>query len=52
MKNFVNIRDISTKDLKKIILDAKKRKEKRKNLNTLDADKDAPLKGKMLIQMF
>ncbi len=52
MKNFINIRDIPSKDLKKIILDAKKRKSKRKNLNTLDADKDSPLKGKLLIQMF
>ena len=52
MKHFTNIRDISSKDLKKIILDAKKRKSKRKNLNTLDTDKDAPLKGKLLIQMF
>ena len=30
----------------------KKRKIKRKNLNTLDVDKDNPLKGKLLIQMF
>jgi ornithine carbamoyltransferase len=33
-------------------LDAKKRKIKRKNLSTLDVDKDNPLKGKLLIQMF
>ena len=52
MKHFINIRDIPSKDLKKIILDAKKRKSKRKKLNTLDADKDSPLKGKLLIQMF
>ena len=30
----------------------KKQKKKRKNLNTLDLDKDRPLKGKLLIQMF
>jgi len=52
MKNFINIKDISSKDLKKIILDAKRRKSKRKKSNVLDIDKDAPLKGKMLIQMF
>ena len=52
MKNFINIRDIPSRDLKKIILDAKKRKIKRKNMNTLDADRDLPLKGKLLIQMF
>ena len=52
MKHFINIRDISRKNLKKIILDAKKRKSRRKKLNTLDVDKDSPLKGKLLIQMF
>ena len=52
MKHFINIRDISSKDLKKIVLDAKKRKNKRKKMNTLDVDKGAPLKGKLLIQMF
>ena len=52
MKNFINIKDIPIKDLKKIVLDAKKRKSKRKKFNTLDLDKDSPLKGKILIQMF
>ncbi len=52
MKNFIHIKDIPYKDLKRIILDAKKRKIKRKKYNTLDVDKDSPLKGKILIQMF
>ena len=52
MKNFLHIRDIPLKDLKKIISDAKNRKSKRKKLNTLDPDKDSPLKGKILLQMF
>ncbi len=52
IKHFINLKDIPASDLKKIILDAKKRKIKRKNLNTLDVDKDNPLKGKLLIQMF
>ncbi len=52
MKHFINLEDIKTKDLKKILKDAKKRKFKRKNFNTLDIDKGAPLKGKILIQMF
>ena len=52
MKHFINLKDISAYDLRKIILDAKKRKLKRKNLNTLELDKDSPLKGKLLIQMF
>ncbi len=52
MKHFINLIDISTGDLRKIFIDAKKRKERRKNLSSLDVDKDAPLKGKLLIQMF
>ncbi len=52
MKHFINLKDISAKDLRKIIDDAQKRKNLRKKLNHLDADKDAPLKGKLLIQMF
>ena len=52
MKNFINLKDISSLDLRKIILNAKKGKIKRKNLNTLDVDKDKPLEGKLLIQMF
>ncbi|MFL2892639.1 MAG: ornithine carbamoyltransferase [Candidatus Pelagibacter sp.] len=52
MKHFINIKDIPSKDLRKILDDAKKRKNRRKNLNTLDIDKDRPLRGKLLIQMF
>ena len=52
MKNFLHIKDIPLRDLKKIISDAKNRKAKRKRLNTLDPDKDQPLKGKILLQMF
>ncbi len=52
MKHFLNLKDINSKDLRKILVDAKKRKKLRKNLNTLDIDKGAPLKGKLLIQMF
>ena len=52
MKHFINLKDIQAKDLRKIIVDAKKRKKKRRNLNILDLDKDSPLKGKLLIQMF
>ena len=52
MKNFINLKDIPSKDLRKIIIDAKNRKYLRKKLNNLEIDKDAPLKGKLLIQMF
>tara|TARA_B110001452_G_scaffold153413_1_gene127642 strand:+ start:1159 stop:2088 length:930 start_codon:yes stop_codon:yes gene_type:complete len=52
MTHFINLKDISATDLRKIIQDAKKRKQKRKNFSILDVDKDRPLKGKLLIQMF
>ena len=52
MSNFINIKDISAKDLRKILNDAKKRKNKRKKLSTLDIDRDRPLEGKLLIQMY
>ena len=52
MKHFINLKDIKAIDLRKIILDTRKRKKKRKNFNILDPDKDSPLKGKLLIQMF
>ena len=52
MKHFINLKDIPKSDLRKIIEDAKKRKLNRKKLSTLDTDKDNPLKGKLLIQMF
>ncbi len=52
MKHFINLKDIPAIDLRSIIEDAKKRKAKRNKLNTLDIDKDNPLKGKLLIQMF
>ena len=52
MKHFINLKDISAKDLRKILIDAKKRKKSRKKLSTLEVDKSSPLKDKLLIQMF
>tara|TARA_B110001452_G_scaffold134791_1_gene112102 strand:- start:1321 stop:2250 length:930 start_codon:yes stop_codon:yes gene_type:complete len=52
MKHFINLKDIPATDLKKIIKEAKNRKLKRKKLDTLEVDRDNPLKGKLLIQMF
>ncbi len=52
MKNFINLKDISAKDLRKILNDAKKRKIKRKKLSKVEVDKDQPLKGKLIIQMY
>ena len=52
MKHFINLKDIPAKDLRKILIDAKKRKINRKRLSTLEVDQGSPLKGKLLIQMF
>ena len=52
MKHFINLKDIPSKDLRKIIVDAKERKKQRKKLNILEPDRRSPLKGKMLVQMF
>ena len=52
MKHFINLEDIPLKDLKKILIDAKKRKQRRLKLATLEKDKDLPLQGKLLVQMF
>ena len=52
MKHFIHLKDIPAKDLRKILVDTKKRKKKRAKSSTLELDKDAPLKGKLLIQMF
>ena len=52
MKHFINLKDIPAKDLRKILIDAKKRKSARKKFTNLQIDKGAPLKGKLLIQMF
>ena len=52
MKHFINLKDIPASDLRKIISDAKKRKINRKKFNKIKIDKDKPLNGKLLIQMF
>ena len=52
MRNFINLKDISAEGLRKILNDAKKRKNKRKKLSTLDIDRDRLLEGKLLIQMY
>jgi len=52
MNHFITLKDIPASELRRIINDAKKRKDKRKKFSTLDVDKDNPLKGKLLIQMY
>ena len=38
MNHFINLKDISIKDLRKILSDAKKRKKLRKRLSNLEVD--------------
>ena len=52
MKNFINISDINKIELRKIIDNAKSRKEKRSDINKNAIDSDAPLDGKILIMLF
>ncbi len=52
MKNFINISDISNIELRKIIDNAKKQKEKINNSKKFIATPEAPLKGKTLIMIF
>ena len=52
MKNFLNISDLSSKELRKIIEEAKARKLKRKELNKSAVDFDQPFAGKSMIMIF
>ena len=52
MRNFINLSDISKKELRFIIDNAKSRKENRANLKKNSIDTDAPLDGKILIMLF
>ena len=52
MKNFLNISDLSSQDLRDIIDEAKIRKSKRAGLNKSAADLDQPFAGKSMIMIF
>ena len=52
MKNFLNISDLSSQELREIIEEAKIRKSKRKGLNKSAADFDQPFIGKSMIMIF
>ena len=52
MKNFLNISDLSSHELRKIIEEAKIRKSKRKDLNKSAADFDQPFAGKSIVMIF
>ena len=52
MKNFINLSEVPKKELRKILDNAKLRKEKRQNLKKNAIDSDAPLDGKILAMIF
>tara|TARA_B100001996_G_scaffold73622_2_gene54274 strand:+ start:879 stop:1805 length:927 start_codon:yes stop_codon:yes gene_type:complete len=52
MKNFLDISDLSTEELRAIIEEAKSRKSNRKNLNKSEPDHDKPFQGKSMVMIF
>ena len=52
MKNFINISDCSSDELRAIIEEAKKRKHNRSGLNKSAPDKDKPFEGKSMAMIF
>ena len=52
MKNFIDISDLSSKELRSIIEEAKSRKIKRKNLNKSAPDEDKPFDGRSMAMIF
>ena len=50
MNHFITLKDIPATDLRRIVTDAKKRKDKRKKFSTLEVDKDNPLKESYLFK--
>ncbi len=52
MKNFINISDLSSEELRFIIEEAKSRKKKRKSLNKSSPDEDKPFEGKSMAMIF
>ena len=51
MKNFINISDCSSVELRAIIEEAKKRKQNRSGLNKSAPDEDKPFEGLSLIHI-
>ena len=52
MKNFINISDCSSAELRAIIEEAKSRKQNRSGLNKSAPDKDKPFEGKSMAMIF
>jgi len=52
MKNFLDISDLTSNELRTIIEEAKVRKSNRKDLNKSETDSDQPFKGKSMVMIF
>jgi|TARA_B100001057_G_scaffold87413_1_gene83364 ornithine carbamoyltransferase len=52
MKNFINISDCSSVELRSIIEEAKQRKQNRSGLNKSTPDKDKPFEGRSMAMIF
>ena len=52
MKNFINISDLSTNELRSILDEAKSRKQKRVSFNKSEPDTDKPFSGKSMAMIF
>ena len=52
MKNFLNISDVSSSELRSIINEANSRKLNRQGLNKSAPDKDKPFEGKSMVMIF
>ena len=52
MRNFINISDLTSQELRSIIDEAKSRKQQRDNLNKSSPDKDKPFEGKSMAMIF
>ena len=52
MKNFLNISDVSSKDLRSILDESNQRKSKRKDFNKSASDEDKPFEGKSMVMIF
>ena len=52
MRNFLDISDLSSNELRAIIEEAKARKKKRENYNKSAADEDKPFAGRSMVMIF
>ena len=52
MRNFLDISDLSSEELRIIIKEAKSRKSNRKDLNKSEPDHDKPFQGKSMVMIF